>query len=129
MQPKVLALAAIFGASGVALGAWQAHGLSQLLSARALDSFGTAVGYQQLHAVGLLLLGWCQCQAGWQRLVVWCWSLGILCFSGSIYGLTLLGWSWLGPVTPVGGVLFIGGWLALLTPYIDHWKRSMKESR
>ena len=68
------------------------------------------------HSLGLLLVGVLMLVLGvktpWLT-AAWSFAVGIFLFSGSLYGLALLGWRWLGPVTPVGGALFIVGWLAL----------------
>lgn len=98
----LLALAVINGALG-------AHALQNELAPTALESWKTAVLYQFLHAFACLLPG---VKKGSQ----WLWLIGILLFSGSIYllattTLTGLSVSWLGPITPLGGLLFIAGWL------------------
>lgn len=102
--------------TAVILGALGAHALKPILSESQLASYLTAVRYQILHALALLVLGampqvWNPGRAV-QRLLVW----GTLCFSGSIYGLVFLPETTetlrgiLGPVTPIGGVLLISGW-------------------
>jgi uncharacterized membrane protein YgdD (TMEM256/DUF423 family) len=73
------------------------------------------VEYHLLHAVALLALA--LAYAGGERRVGFsagCFSIGIVLFSGSIYGLVLTDWRWLGPVTPIGGVCLIVGWVGLL---------------
>lgn len=110
-----LAVAALLGAAGVALGAFGAHGLEARVPAERLAVWDTAVRYHLAHAVALLaaaLYG-----AATERPVAWpagLWCAGVVLFSGSLYGLVLGGPRWLGPVTPVGGTLLIAGWLALL---------------
>lgn len=111
-----LLIAALCGASGVALGAFGAHGLE--LPAAALDTWHTAVLYHLLHALALLLVAlWLQlggaAPGGAVTFAGWAFVAGVLCFSGSLYLLALGGPRWLGPVTPIGGVAFIVGWLAL----------------
>lgn len=114
-----LIIAAGYGASGVALGAFGAHGLRTQLGA-AIDTWQTAVLYHLVHALALLLVGlWLRFAAGAGTggpLLVAGWSfvLGVLLFSGSLYALALGGPRMLGPVTPLGGAAFIIGWLALL---------------
>ncbi len=110
-----IATASLFGASGVLLGAFGAHGLKERLSPESLAAWNTAVEYHLLHAVVLFVLAWVAAGGGpeatWaQRL----FTAGILLFSGSIYLLALGGPRWLGPVTPIGGICLILGWLALL---------------
>jgi uncharacterized membrane protein YgdD (TMEM256/DUF423 family) len=114
-----LAVAAITGASGVALGAFGAHGLKAQLGAAGLETWQTAVTYHLLHAVALLGVGlWLRLTgiAGHVALTTAGWSflVGVLAFSGSLYLLALGGPRWLGPVTPLGGLAFVTGWLALL---------------
>ena len=107
--------AAIAGFAGVALGAFAAHGLKTRLAPEMLAVFETAVRYQMYHAFALLGAAWGW--ARWQRreftLAGALFIAGILLFSGSLYGLALSGPRWLGPVTPVGGLAFLAGWLAL----------------
>ena len=107
--------AAIAGFAGVALGAFAAHGLKTRLAPEMLAVFETAVRYQMYHAFALLGAAWGW--ARWQRreftLAGALFMAGILLFSGSLYGLALSGPRWLGPVTPVGGLAFLAGWLAL----------------
>jgi uncharacterized membrane protein YgdD (TMEM256/DUF423 family) len=111
----LLLLAALFGFTGVGLGAFAAHGLKGQLSAEYLAVFQTGVHYQMLHVLALLGLA-----ALWQRLggrlltaAGVCFCVGILLFSGSLYALTLSGISALGMITPVGGLTFLAGWLCL----------------
>ena len=111
----LLLLAALFGFTGVGLGAFAAHGLKGQLSAEYLAVFQTGVHYQMLHALALLGLA-----ALWQRLggrlltaAGVCFCVGILLFSGSLYALTLSGISALGMITPVGGLTFLAGWFCL----------------
>lgn len=110
-----LVLAALSGALAVALGAFGAHGLRARLDAEALASWQTAVQYHLLHSVALLALALFALRggrgAGWPAGL---FAAGILLFSGSIYALALGGPRWLGPVTPLGGVALLGGWVALL---------------
>ena len=115
MLRVLLLLAALFGFTGVGLGAFAAHGLKGQLSAEYLAVFQTGVHYQMLHALALLGLA-----ALWQRLggrlltaAGVCFCVGILLFSGSLYALTLSGISALGMITPAGGLTFLAGWLCL----------------
>jgi uncharacterized membrane protein YgdD (TMEM256/DUF423 family) len=101
-------LAALFGASGVVLGAFGAHGLKALLAAnQTQEVWHTASLYHLLHAVVLL---W----AAARQLAFRLFACGILVFSGSLYLLAVTGLKWLGAVTPLGGLLLIAGWLSLL---------------
>jgi uncharacterized membrane protein YgdD (TMEM256/DUF423 family) len=126
MKPCLL-LASILGLTAVALGALGAHALRGILSTEALDAFRTATQYQLIHAVSLVALGFGMKQGlKGLRPVMLGWGFGVILFSGSIYLLTchpLLGlpkWRWLGPVTPLGGLLMLGGWIALLVAAFRH---------
>lgn len=113
----LLLAGSLCGLSGVILGAWGAHGLSAYLGHDNVESWSTAVDYQFFHALALLLLGlWVSAKPHLLKALSVCgmlFLLGIILFSGSIYGLTL-GWgSWLGPITPLGGTCLIGGWVGV----------------
>lgn len=105
-------LAAFFGFTGVALGAFAAHGLKQRLSAEYLAVFQTGVHYQMIHALALLALALLAPHLSGRLLPVagLLFVLGILLFSGSLYLLTLTGIGRLGIITPVGGLAFLAGW-------------------
>ena len=120
----ILILAAVFGFVAVILGAMGAHALEGRLSPEQLDSFATAVRYQMWHALALLFVFATAERLKHFRLVATLWTLGIILFSGSIYLLNMqviwnINLSWLGPVTPLGGLLLIAGWLGL---FISAWK-------
>lgn len=100
-------VAATLGFLGVALGAFGAHELEEILSFKQMTIWQTAVFYQLIHAVAAL---WA---AERKPLVVWLWTAGVLLFSGSLYALTLTGITKLGMITPLGGLLFLAGWLVL----------------
>jgi uncharacterized membrane protein YgdD (TMEM256/DUF423 family) len=114
MWRAYLLAAAFFGFTGVALGAFAAHGLKSHLTTQYLAVFQTAVQYQLIHALALLGVALLARQAGSRVLATAgaLFSLGILLFSGSLYLITLAGLN-LGLVTPLGGVLFLCGWLCL----------------
>lgn len=115
-------IAAILGFIGVALGAFGAHGLKDTLEAHgSVETWKTAVLYQLVHAVALLALaGWRDSHAGPSGKVAALWTVGVICFSGSLYWLALGGPKFLGPVTPLGGVAFLAGWAFLAW---SAWKR------
>lgn len=121
MQKNFIVIAALLAAVAVVLGAFGAHGLKAKLTPDQLQVFETGVKYQFYHAMGLFLLGLLLQQYNNTLLVYagFAFMVGILLFSGSLYLLankTLLGiegWRWLGPVTPLGGLSFIVGWLLL----------------
>ncbi|MDB5140048.1 MAG: hypothetical protein JWR12_1964 [Mucilaginibacter sp.] len=120
MKERIIITAAIFGALAVIAGAFGAHSLEGRLSAKNLEVWHTAVQYQFYHVFALLFLS--TLTRFKTRLINDCFYLftgGIILFSGSLYLLScmdILGWSWIiaaGPVTPLGGILFIGGWITL----------------
>jgi len=110
-----MTIGALYGFLGVALGAFGAHGLRARLSADALAIWKTAVDYQFYHALALLLVGLWAMQQPARALNVagTCFALGVVLFSGSLYALALSGVRVLGAITPLGGLLFLCGWLSL----------------
>lgn len=117
---RLLRIAALSGAATVALGAFGAHGLKPYLSDYQATIFEKAVQYQFVHTLALLAVGILmgRGERAWLRRSGGLFGLGILFFSGSLYLLAcrdLLPFpvGWAGPITPVGGLCFIGGWLAL----------------
>lgn len=115
MLRSFLMLAAFFGFTGVALGAFAAHGLKNRLSADYLAIFHTGVTYQLVHTLALFGVALLATHIP-GRVVTWAgisFVIGILLFSGSLYMLTLTGISKLGIITPFGGVAFLIGWLCL----------------
>lgn len=111
-------LAGLFGFLGVGFGAFGAHALKARLSPELLAVYRTAVEYQFWHALALLAVGLLALTRPGALLVAsgWCFTLGILIFSGSLYALALSGVRVLGAITPIGGLLFLAGW-ALLTAH------------
>jgi uncharacterized membrane protein YgdD (TMEM256/DUF423 family) len=123
MHKNYLATAAILGGVAVALGAFGAHGLERVTTdEKILHGYQTGVQYQMYHALALLAVGMLfEKFAG--RYLKWAaisFITGILLFSGSLYLLTFLkiqgsaAVRFVGPVTPLGGLFFIAGWLLLL---------------
>jgi uncharacterized membrane protein YgdD (TMEM256/DUF423 family) len=110
-----LLLAAFAGFSGVALGAFAAHGLKSRLSAEYLAVFQTGTHYQLIHALALFGVALLALQVPGRAVQVAgaCFALGIVLFSGSLYLLTLTGISKLGIITPFGGLAFLAGWASL----------------
>ena len=111
-----VALGAALAALAVVLGAFGAHALKTRLPADLLEVYHTAVQYHFWHALGVLAVGLAMQQlpdAGWLRAAGWLLTAGVVLFCGSLYLLALTGARWLGAVTPLGGVAFILGWLAL----------------
>lgn len=126
MQKRFLAASGISGATGVALGAMAAHFLKSkldagLITASNLQAFETAAKYQLFHTVALFALAICFGKFN-DKLIAkagYCFIAGIVLFSGSLYILStagLMGLSnvrWLGPITPIGGLFLIAGWLII----------------
>jgi uncharacterized membrane protein YgdD (TMEM256/DUF423 family) len=107
--------AALSGALAVVAGAFGAHGLRERVGATQIAAWETASQYHLLHSVVLLALALYAARSGVSiRLQSGLFAAGMLLFSGSIYLLVLTGQRWLGPVTPLGGLLLIAGWLSLL---------------
>lgn len=106
---------ALMGFVGVGLGAFGAHGLRARLSPDMLAVFETGVRYQMYHALALLAVAAVMSRGDGRAVVVAGWSFitGILIFSGSLYALALTGVTTLGAITPIGGLAFLVGWVAL----------------
>jgi uncharacterized membrane protein YgdD (TMEM256/DUF423 family) len=116
MDKTFFALAGLLGGLAVALGAFGAHTLQSRLSPDMLAIFETGTRYHFYHALALALVAlaiqrWPN--AGLLTLAGWLFIAGIVIFSGSLYFLAFSGIRWLGAITPLGGVAFIGGWLVL----------------
>ncbi len=117
MTKLYLSIAALSGVLAVMLGAFGAHGLRDKLTPALMSAYQTGVQYQFYHTLALLVVAillqrlpqslWLQVSGG-------LFVIGMLMFSGSLYGLALGGPSWLGPVTPIGGLCFMLAWLSLL---------------
>lgn len=127
MMRGFLIAGALFGATGVLLGAFGAHALKTRLTPEALSSWDTAVTYQLFHALALLFLGLvAKSLAAAAQSTAYAaigvagtsWIVGILLFSGSIYVLAIGGPRFFGPITPLGGLALIVGWVSLLVAAI-----------
>lgn len=121
-QSTLIRITAVLGALSVALGAFGAHSLERLVPPDSVETFVTGVRYQFYHTLGIGMLAalWPSdhLRRGRLETVVYLWLTGILLFSGSLYLLSLrqvhgLAISFLGPITPIGGLLFIAGWVTL----------------
>ena len=110
-----IAIAAVSGMLAVVAGAFGAHGLKARLTPDQLESWSTAAQYHLLHSVVLLALALYATSSGKTiKVPAGLFSAGMLLFSGSIYLLLLTKMRWLGPITPIGGLLLILGWLSLV---------------
>lgn len=113
----VLLLAAIFSGLSVAIGAFAAHGLKNLLDIKALGWIETGAQYQMSHGLALLILGFAIKQwPNWKGLMAASvsFSAGILLFSGSLYLMAATQIKALGIITPIGGLAFLIGWCCLV---------------
>lgn len=115
MKPAVASrIAAILGVLGVALGAFGAHGLKELLAQNGTTGiWERAVFYHLIHAIMLFVLAE---RKTLPAMPWWSFLAGIALFSGSLYLLALTNLHWLGAITPFGGVSFIVGWATLICP-------------
>jgi len=121
MTKRLLITGSFLAALSVILGAFAAHWLKVNINASALASFHTAVNYQMVHALAILVMAALpqKYQGRLFSYAYYAFLTGVVFFSGSIYLLAtreITGWywSWIGPVTPLGGLLMITGWLLLI---------------
>jgi uncharacterized membrane protein YgdD (TMEM256/DUF423 family) len=115
-----LSLGSIGGALAVMIGAFGAHGLKGKLSEEMLSIYKTGVEYHFYHTLALLVIGLVAMHFKSALLTASGWSMlvGIILFSGSLYALSISGIRVLGAITPIGGLLFIVGWVLLATAVI-----------
>lgn len=123
MNRIILSSGAFFGLLAVILGAFGAHGLKELISAEAVESFETGVRYQMYHAFLLLILGNLDSiSIKTKRIIFWFIGIGLVFFSGSIYGLatntlTTFDFKQIAYITPLGGLFLILSWGILLISF------------
>lgn len=124
MNLTVLLFAALFGMIAIVLGAFGAHKLKNIFTPELLQSFETGVKYQMYHAIVLLLLGFnLEFESNLENWIGYCFIFGTILFSFSIYGLCISSakgrkLKFLGPITPIGGLLLVVGW-GLLAYYFS----------
>jgi len=104
-------IGALLGGLAVVAGAFGAHALKARLDPEQLEWWGTAAQYQLVHALAMLAVGALLPSRG--GAAGWCFLLGTLVFSGTLYGMALGAPRWWGAITPVGGTLLIAGWFLL----------------
>lgn len=120
-------IGSLYGFLAVIFGAFGAHALKKILNEDQLKSFETGVKYQMYHGILLLVLGFnLNLETPVQRYMVYSFALGVFLFSFSIYGLCLSAakgrkMKFLGPITPLGGLLLVCGWGLLLYSFITEW--------
>jgi|SRR5690606_27920569 len=119
MQQEFIISASIMGALAIIFGAFGAHALKKIFTDDQLKNFETGVKYQMYHALFLLTIGLSDFSQLQTSTLLYTTLAGIVCFSFSIYGLCLTAakgnkWKWLGPITPIGGLLLVSSWLQLL---------------
>lgn len=124
MKQFVLIVAGVYGMLSVVLGAFGAHAFKKILSAEKLASFETGVRYQMYHAIVLLVIGFAlSFLTSTERWAAICLMVGVFLFSFSIYFLTFaeywnLNLKFLGPITPLGGLFLILGWMLLILFFV-----------
>jgi uncharacterized membrane protein YgdD (TMEM256/DUF423 family) len=126
MNKRIILTAAIFGLIAVIFGAFGAHGLKGKVSNESIENWKTAVDYQFYHTLALLFLAtFSRAKTSLINISYFSFTIGILLFSGSLYLLstkeiTSLSTTVLGPITPIGGLFFIVGWISLFLATIRH---------
>jgi uncharacterized membrane protein YgdD (TMEM256/DUF423 family) len=109
------ALGGLCAAASVGAGAFGAHALKAILDVSSQAVYETAARYQMYHALALFVVAWLlrETESALVSRAGWLFCLGIVLFCGSLYLVALSGIKWMGAVTPLGGLAFIGGWLIL----------------
>jgi len=124
MNKKTLIAGSIFGLISIALGAFASHGLEKIITKDAIETFQVGVRYQMYHALLLLFIGsTVKIRVYSKRWIFWLTVVGVVLFSGSIYGLAtneLTGFDFktIGFVTPIGGLLLIVSWAIMLLDFL-----------
>lgn len=137
MERTFMLIGALAGLLSVGLGAFGAHGLPDYfatafpdpaVAVRMLQNWETAARYQMYHALALLAVAWAASR--WPgapiRAAGWCFTGGMLIFSGTLYVLCLTGMRWLGAITPIGGVALMFGWFLLA---LAAWRGGASDAR
>jgi uncharacterized membrane protein YgdD (TMEM256/DUF423 family) len=137
MAKRFILIACVFGAAAVIFGAFGAHVLKKILSEAELQTYKTGVEYHFNHTFAILITAILSRYTSkkWTQVAGWLFVFGIILFSGSLYLLSLSNSFELnslnpivGPLTPIGGLLFIGGWLSLFFAATQYKDRSSGRS-
>lgn len=126
MKTLTLVIGAVYGLMSVILGAFGAHAFRKILSPERLESFETGVRYQMYGAFFLLFVGWIlKFETGSEKWISWLMIFGTLLFSVSIYFLSFqehwgVKLSFLGPITPIGGVMMMVSWVMLIFYFVKY---------
>ncbi len=125
MQRKFLIIGSTFALIAILLGAFGAHALKNIVDTYSIDIFETGIRYQFYHALALIILGFVSDKVTSSNLKYsgYLFIGGIILFSGSLYTIALkdvvhINLIWIGPITPIGGALFIIGWILFLLAII-----------
>jgi len=124
-MPKFLIIGAFLAMFAVALGAMGAHFLKAVLDAKSLAVFQTACTYQMYHSLAMILVALSTSYAHNKRLLNmagWLFLSGIILFSGSLYGLSILEIKTLAMITPIGGMCFIIAWFFYASSFLFNLK-------
>lgn len=128
MNYQLLKAGASFAAVSVVLGAFGAHQLKEIIEAKDLVTWETACRYQMYHAFALILLSMISSEHRYLKRAGFFFSLGIVLFSGSLYFIALkdvfsMNLKFIGPLTPIGGLFFVVGWVTLLLFSISNMEK------
>jgi uncharacterized membrane protein YgdD (TMEM256/DUF423 family) len=123
MNKKIIIIGSVFALTSIILGAFGAHALNDILSSERIASFKTGTQYQMFHALALITIGFNAKKLPNIRLLSFLFIAGIICFSFSIYLLSLqslmqMNLSSIGFVTPLGGLLLIGAWISFISSVV-----------
>lgn len=123
MNTTIIIVGAIFGALSVILGAFGAHAFKKFMNEEQIKNYETGIKYQMYHAILLIVIGMNASLFENSQTILILFTLGICLFSFSIYGLTITSalnkkWRILGPITPIGGLLLVSGWLSIIINFI-----------
>tara|TARA_Y100000590_G_C15534924_1_gene944645 strand:+ start:364 stop:732 length:369 start_codon:yes stop_codon:yes gene_type:complete len=111
-----------FSLLAIVLGAFGAHGLKNILDQYSREIYEKAIYYHFIHSLAIILIAILNNQYNNINLSysVYLFLFGIIIFSGSLYVLAITGIKWLGAITPIGGLLFIFGWVYIIVAFLKH---------